>query len=233
MNQQDKNTEILRLLNCLEPYKSEFQSMNRDIEFALQTFGKIHRNSCVSVIHFKSEERENNKKNNFVRQDTVTTSNNDLSKNPKGIECKKNNLPIRLIQEERHDPDPFLISKSRKMNKRVTLNVGGIRHEVMWRMLEQIPESRLGLLSQVFYSTYALSKITSFRQIVMMTFLNIAQIILWLKTNSISIGILYQYVYFKNTCFIDIPGHLIQFSISTEQESYTLPTRCAFLHLGK
>ena len=104
---------------------------------------------------------------------------------------QKNNLPIRLIQEERHDPDPFLISKSRKMNKRVTLNVGGIRHEVMWRMLEQIPESRLGLLSQVFYSTYALSKITSFRQIVMMTFLNIAQIILWLKTNSISIGILY------------------------------------------
>ena len=146
---------------------------------------------------------------------------------------QKNNLPIRLIQEERHDPDPFLISKSRKMNKRVTLNVGGIRHEVMWRMLEQIPESRLGLLSQVFYSTYALSKIISFRQIVMMTFLNIAQIILWLKTNSISIGILYQYVYFKNTCFIDTPGHLIQFSISTERESYILPTRCAFLHLGK
>ena len=40
MNQQDKNTEILRLLNCLEPYKSEFQSMNRDIEFAFQMFGK-------------------------------------------------------------------------------------------------------------------------------------------------------------------------------------------------
>ena len=83
------------------------------------------------------------------------------------------------------------------MNKRVTLNVGGIRHEVMWRMLEQIPESRLGLLSQVFYFTYALSKFTSFRQKVMMTFLNIAQIILWLKTNSISIGILYQYVSFN------------------------------------
>ena len=114
MNQQDKNTEILRLLNCLEPYKSEFQSMNRDIEFALQTFGKIHRNSCVSVIHFKSEERENNKKNNFVRQDTVTTSNNDLSKNPKGIECKKKiTYTIDTRRETRPGPfSDFKVSKN-------------------------------------------------------------------------------------------------------------------------
>ena len=43
-------------------------------------------------------------------------------------------------------PDPFIISKSRQLNRRVTLNVGGVRHEVMWRMLEQIPQSRLGQL---------------------------------------------------------------------------------------
>ena len=46
-------------------------------------------------------------------------------------------------------PDPFIISKSRKLNKRVTLNVGGVQHEVLWRMLEQLPNSRLGLLAQV------------------------------------------------------------------------------------
>ena len=67
--------------------------------------------------------------------------------------------------QEQPIPDPFIISKSRILNKRVTLNVGGVRyfqiynglvfdntifrHEVLWKMLEQIPNSRLGLLSKV------------------------------------------------------------------------------------
>ena len=50
--------------------------------------------------------------------------------------------------EDQPVPDPFIISKSRQLNKRVTLNVGGVRHEVLWRMLEQLPDSRLGLLSR-------------------------------------------------------------------------------------
>ena len=49
---------------------------------------------------------------------------------------------------EQSVPDPFIISKSRQLNKRVTLNVGGVRHEVLWRMLEQLPNSRLGLLAR-------------------------------------------------------------------------------------
>ena len=48
---------------------------------------------------------------------------------------------------EIHAPDPFIIEKSRQLNKRVTLNVGGVRHEVMWSMLEQVPRSRLGKLA--------------------------------------------------------------------------------------
>ena len=50
--------------------------------------------------------------------------------------------------EDQPVPDPFIISKSRQLNKRVTLNVGGVRHEVLWRMLEQLPDSRLGLLAR-------------------------------------------------------------------------------------
>ena len=47
-----------------------------------------------------------------------------------------------------HIPDPFIIAKSRQLNKRVTLNVGGVRHEVMWKVLENIPRSRLGYLAK-------------------------------------------------------------------------------------
>ena len=64
---------------------------------------------------------------------------------------------------ELNAPDPFIIQKSRQLNRRVTLNVGGIRHEVGWQMLEQVsrvnsfdadypglqvPRSRLGKLVQ-------------------------------------------------------------------------------------
>ena len=45
------------------------------------------------------------------------------------------NTPL-LQNVETHAPDPFIIAKSRQLNKRVTLNVGGTRHEVMWKMLE-------------------------------------------------------------------------------------------------
>ena len=46
-------------------------------------------------------------------------------------------------------PNPIIIAKSRMLHKRVKLNVGGIRHEVMWKMLEQVPKSRLGRLGKV------------------------------------------------------------------------------------
>jgi hypothetical protein len=53
-----------------------------------------------------------------------------------------------MDEEDSHVPDTFIIAKSRQLNKRVTLNVGGVRHEVMWKMLENAPRSRLGKLSQ-------------------------------------------------------------------------------------
>ena len=53
------------------------------------------------------------------------------------------------IMSDRSNPDPFVIQKSRTMNKRVKLNVGGIRHEIMWKVLECVPNSRLGMLAKV------------------------------------------------------------------------------------
>ena len=62
----------------------------------------------------------------------------------------RKNIPLISvnIMSDRSNPDPFVIQKSRTMNKRVKLNVGGIRHEIMWSILETVPVSRLGMLAK-------------------------------------------------------------------------------------
>ena len=47
-------------------------------------------------------------------------------------------------------PDPFIIKRSREINRRVTLNVGGERHDALWTTLEKKPRSRLGKLALAF-----------------------------------------------------------------------------------
>ena len=45
-------------------------------------------------------------------------------------------------------PDPATIREHIAKNPKVIINVGGLKHELMWKILEKRPLTRLGMLAK-------------------------------------------------------------------------------------
>ncbi|XP_023325380.1 potassium voltage-gated channel protein Shab [Eurytemora carolleeae] len=122
MSEDEKSAEILKLLPLLSPFSQSFAALKEGIQGAIARLQALEEN-----------QRQNEWNDGGVFF---------------GEQAESIHSESSLVPGAGSIPDPFIIQKSKLLNKRVALNVGGVRHEVMWKMLEQIPNSRLGKLSK-------------------------------------------------------------------------------------
>lgn len=139
-----QSEEIFRLLSLLSPFAGEVTGLRTSVDTALTRISDLEPGQQQQEAALRT--RDNCSLTAGLDRDTdqdfplLGFGNKELGREPES--------PVGTpLLPEIHAPDPFIIQKSRQLNRRVSLNVGGVRHEVMWTMLEQVPRSRLGKLA--------------------------------------------------------------------------------------
>jgi len=141
---EQQSEEIFRLLTLLSPFAGEVSGLKASIDAALGRIFEIDGQNAEEEARAVGDCKAN-------EADDPGLLLLGVFKDPESPHSGSPLLP------ETQPPDPFIIQKSRQLNKRVILNIGGVRHEVMWKMLEQVPRSRLGKLVQAGSHQHILS----------------------------------------------------------------------------
>lgn len=143
-----QSEEIFKLLSCLTPFASEVSNLRSSVENVLSRINKLeYHNRAEGVLGVGGSASKVYRGGGGSEADGGGA--NPFGDDPPPDETSPHSTTplLRDLMSDSHPPDPFIIAKSRQLNRRVGLNVGGVRHEVMWRMLEGIPRSRLGRLA--------------------------------------------------------------------------------------
>ena len=140
---EQQSAEVFKLLSMLVPFASEVSAIRSGMESVAER---------ICQIEIKTINGEALAKDLFLKNDDSFSGDwggklvpSDSMQDYSGL--LPNASMLLCSMQEVNIPDPFIIAKSRQLNKRVTLNVGGVRHEVMWKVLENLPRSRLGMLA--------------------------------------------------------------------------------------
>lgn len=116
LGSEAQSDQIFKLLAILSPLANEVCDLKCNIGDLLSEIGD--GDTRLKALGVKAEMDFNDGFGSFRAQDSPYS--------------------VTPLLPELRAPDPFIIQKSRQLNKRVTLNVGGIRHDVLWKMLEQV-----------------------------------------------------------------------------------------------
>ena len=123
---QNLRDDLFKTLNALEGQNQQKLDERSDQESLYSSFSETFQ--ITRIQYCENHAWMNNVTNNDdgYRRVESTTSLGEMT------ESDKKRLPL---------------FKSRRPREKVILNIGGEKHEVMWRMLEKHPRSRLGLLA--------------------------------------------------------------------------------------
>lgn len=136
---EQQSAEVFKLLSMLVPFASEVSAIRSGVESVAERICQIE----IKTANGEALARELSGDN--LSGDWGKMVPSDSMHDYSGL--LPNASMLLCSMQEVNIPDPFIIAKSRQLNKRVTLNVGGVRHEVMWKVLESLPRSRLGMLA--------------------------------------------------------------------------------------